>query len=119
MERSSCHIRVRSLWFEVFDNMAAPLEARVKMVWRLSDRVYSHVYALKGFSDGSPDYGGGASAFLNFDPQMERSIERLSTTRNICSELLFASVWISMDGQPISLLLGNFRICRVTLAGTA
>ncbi len=49
-----------------FDNMAAPLEARVKMVWRLSDRIYTDVYALKGFSDGSPDYGGGASVFFEF-----------------------------------------------------
>ena len=49
-----------------FDNMAAPLEARVKVVWRFSERAYTDVYALKGFSDGSPDYGGGASVFIEF-----------------------------------------------------
>jgi hypothetical protein len=51
---------------KLFDSMAAPLEARVKVEWRFSERAYTDVYALKGFSDGSPDYGGGASVFVEF-----------------------------------------------------
>ena len=50
----------------LFDGMSAPLEARLKMVWRFGERTYTDVYALKGLSDGSPDYGGGASVFFEF-----------------------------------------------------
>ena len=50
----------------LFKDMSAPLEARLKMVWRFGERTYTDVYALKGFSDGSPDYGGGASVFVEF-----------------------------------------------------
>lgn len=51
---------------ELFDGLSAPLEARVKTVWRFGERTYTDVYVLKGFSDGSPDYGGGASLFFEF-----------------------------------------------------
>ncbi len=50
----------------LFSDMSAPLEARLKMVWRFGDRMYTDVFALKGLSDGSPDYGGGASVFFEF-----------------------------------------------------
>lgn len=30
------------------------------------ERAYTNVYALKGFSDESSDYGGGASIFVEF-----------------------------------------------------
>lgn len=49
-----------------FDGLSAPLEARLKTVWRFAERTYTEVYALKGFSDGSPDYGGGVSVFMEF-----------------------------------------------------
>jgi hypothetical protein len=50
----------------LFEGMAAPLEARLKTVWRFGERTYMDVYILKGFSDGSPDYGGGMSVFVEF-----------------------------------------------------
>ena len=50
----------------LFDGMEAPLEARLKVVWRFGARTYTEAYALKGFSDGSPDYGGGVSLFKEF-----------------------------------------------------
>ncbi len=50
----------------LFDGISAPLEARLKTVWRFREHTYSEVYALKGFSDGSPDYGGGVSVFTEF-----------------------------------------------------
>lgn len=50
----------------LFDGMSAPVEGRLKMVRRFGERTYADVYALKGFSDGSPDYGGGATVFLEF-----------------------------------------------------
>lgn len=50
----------------LFDGLSAPLEARLKMVWRFGKQTYTEAYALKGFSDGSPDYGGGVSAFREF-----------------------------------------------------
>lgn len=50
----------------LFEGMSAPLEARLKMVWRFGERTYSETYALKGLSDGSPDYGGGISIFKEF-----------------------------------------------------
>lgn len=50
----------------LYDGMEAPLEARLKMVWRFGERTYAEAYALKGFSDGSPDYGGGVSVFKEF-----------------------------------------------------
>ena len=50
----------------LFDGMSAPLEVRARMVWRFGERTYTDVYALKGFSDGSPDYGGGASVVVEF-----------------------------------------------------
>lgn len=50
----------------LFDGLSAPLEARLKMVWRFGERTYTDVYALKGFSNGSPDYGGGVSVFVEF-----------------------------------------------------
>jgi hypothetical protein len=49
-----------------FDGMDAPLDVRLKGVWRFGERTYTEVYALKGFSDGSPDYGGGVSVFAEF-----------------------------------------------------
>jgi hypothetical protein len=49
-----------------FEGTAAPLEARLKAVWRFGERTYTEAYALKGFSDGSPDYGGGISVFMEF-----------------------------------------------------
>lgn len=51
---------------KLFDGMSAPLEVRVKMSWRFSDQMYTDVYALRGLSDGSSDYGGGASVFVEF-----------------------------------------------------
>lgn len=60
---TSAYTRVGSA---LFDGMSAPLEARVKTVWRFGDKMYSELYALKGFSDGSPDYGGGISLFREF-----------------------------------------------------
>lgn len=51
---------------KLFDSMAPPLETRAKLVWRFSERAYTDIYALKGLSDGSPDYGGGASVFYEF-----------------------------------------------------
>lgn len=50
----------------LFDGMTAPREARLKMLWRFGERTYTDVYGLKGFSDGSPDYGGGVSVFMEF-----------------------------------------------------
>jgi hypothetical protein len=50
----------------LFDGLSAPLEARAKVMWRFSERAYTELYALKGFSDGSPDYGGGVSLFREF-----------------------------------------------------
>lgn len=49
-----------------FSGYSAPLEARIKASWRFAERTYTDVYALKGFSDGSPDYGGGVSVFVEF-----------------------------------------------------
>lgn len=49
-----------------FDGMSAPFEARIKTSWRFAERTYTDLYALKGFSDGSPDYGGGISLFMEF-----------------------------------------------------
>ena len=49
-----------------FDGMSAPFEARIKTSWRFTEQTYTDVYALKGFSDGSPDYGGGVSVFTEF-----------------------------------------------------
>jgi hypothetical protein len=49
-----------------FDGMDAPLDIRLKSVWRFGKRTYTEVYALKGLSDGSPDYGGGVSVFAEF-----------------------------------------------------
>jgi hypothetical protein len=49
-----------------FDGIAAPLEGRLKLVWRFAAHTYTDVYALKGFSAGSPDYGGGAAVFMEF-----------------------------------------------------
>lgn len=49
-----------------FEGADAPLEARLKAAWRFNDRTYTEAYALKGFSDGSPDYGGGISVFMEF-----------------------------------------------------
>jgi hypothetical protein len=68
---------------KLFDNMEAPLEARVKIVWRFSDRAYTDIYALKGFSDGSPDFGGGASVFLSLDKQLNDHINYWSKTELI------------------------------------
>lgn len=50
----------------LFDGMSAPFEARIKTSWRFAERTYTDLYALKGFSDGSPDYGGGISLFMEF-----------------------------------------------------
>ena len=50
----------------LFDSLSAPLEARLKTVWRFGERTYIEAFALKGFSDGSPDYGGGISLFREF-----------------------------------------------------
>lgn len=50
----------------LFDGLSAPLEARAKVMWRFSERAYTELYAFKGFSDGSPDYGGGVSVFREF-----------------------------------------------------
>lgn len=50
----------------LFDGLSAPLEARLKTVWRFGERAYTEVYAHKGLSDGSPDYGGGISVFREF-----------------------------------------------------
>lgn len=50
----------------LFDGLSAPLETRAKVMWRFSERTYTELYALKGFSDGSPDYGGGISLFREF-----------------------------------------------------
>lgn len=49
-----------------FEGMTSPLEARLKMVWRFEERTFTEAYALKGLSDGSPDYGGGVSIFREF-----------------------------------------------------
>jgi len=49
-----------------FEGMSAPLEARLKMVWRFEEKTFTEAYALKGLSDGSPDYGGGVSIFREF-----------------------------------------------------
>lgn len=50
----------------LFEGMSAPLEARLKTVWRFGKRLYTEAYALKGLSDGSPDYGGGFAVFREF-----------------------------------------------------
>ena len=50
----------------MYTGMSAPLDARLKMVWRFAERTYTDVYALKGFSDGSADYGGGISIITEF-----------------------------------------------------
>lgn len=49
-----------------FDGLASPFEVRLKTSWRFTERTYTDVYILKGFSDGSPDYGGGTSVFVEF-----------------------------------------------------
>lgn len=49
-----------------FDGMAAPLEIRLKTVWAFNESTSSEVYLLKGFSDGSPEYGGGIAFFVEF-----------------------------------------------------
>lgn len=50
----------------LFEGMSAPLEARLKTVWRFGERLYTEAYLLKGLSDGSPDYGGGFAVFREF-----------------------------------------------------
>jgi hypothetical protein len=50
----------------LFEGTTAPLEARLKVSWRFGEKTYTDLYALKGFGDGSPDYGGGASLFVEF-----------------------------------------------------
>ncbi|MDD2898697.1 MAG: hypothetical protein PHI31_08270 [Desulfuromonadaceae bacterium] len=50
----------------LFDGMSAPLEARLKMSWRFGKKTYTDAYVLKGFGDGSPDYGGGVAVFAEF-----------------------------------------------------
>lgn len=50
----------------MYTGMSAPLDARLKMVWRFAERTYTDAYALKGFSDGSADYGGGVSVVTEF-----------------------------------------------------
>lgn len=50
----------------LFDSLSPPLEARLKTVWHFGERTYAEAYALKGLSDGSPDYGGGVSVFREF-----------------------------------------------------
>lgn len=60
---TSVYMRLGSTMFE---GMSAPVEGRLKMVWRIAEKTYTDIYALKGFSDGSPDYGGGASIFMEF-----------------------------------------------------
>lgn len=50
----------------LFEGMSAPLEARLKTVWRFGERLYTEAYVLKGLSDGSPDYGGGFAVFREF-----------------------------------------------------
>lgn len=50
----------------LFSGLSAPLEARLKLAWRFTDRITADAYVLKGFSDGSPDYGGGLSIFTEF-----------------------------------------------------
>lgn len=50
----------------LYDGATEPLEARLKLSWRFAEKTYTDVYALKGFGDGSPDYGGGASVFVEF-----------------------------------------------------
>jgi len=50
----------------IAEGMSAPLEARLKTVWRFAELLYLDAYAAKGFSDGSPDYSGGISVFVEF-----------------------------------------------------
>lgn len=47
-----------------FDGMSAPLELRFKTVWGFGENTASEFYLLTGLSDGSPDYGGGISFFV-------------------------------------------------------
>ncbi|MEI7816634.1 MAG: transporter [Desulfuromonadales bacterium] len=49
-----------------FNDMSAPLEVRLKTVWRFAERTYTEVYALRGLSNGSPDFGVGATVFFEF-----------------------------------------------------
>jgi len=49
-----------------FAGMASPLEMRLKTVWALGEKSSTEFYLLKGISDGSPNYGGGISFFVNF-----------------------------------------------------
>lgn len=60
---TSSYARVGST---VFDGMEAPLDIRLKSVWRFAERLNSEAYLLKGLSDGSPDYGGGVAIFVEF-----------------------------------------------------
>lgn len=60
---TSAYMRLGS---KMYEGMSAPVEGRLKMVWRFAEKTYTDIYALKGFSDGSPDYGGGASIFMEF-----------------------------------------------------
>lgn len=60
---TSTYVRFGS---SLFDGISAPLEARLKTVWRFGERTFTEAYALKGFSDGSPEYGGGISVFMEF-----------------------------------------------------
>lgn len=48
------------------DGLDAPLEARLKVVIDWTQQLSSEAYLIKGFSDGSPDYGGGFSLMVAF-----------------------------------------------------
>lgn len=60
---TSAYARVGST---IFDGMEAPLEVRLKSVWRFAQRFNTEAYLLKGVSEGSPDYGGGLLVFVEF-----------------------------------------------------
>lgn len=60
---TSAYARVGST---VFDGIEAPLDIRLKSVWRFAERLNSEAYLLKGLSDGSPDFGGGVAIFVEF-----------------------------------------------------
>jgi hypothetical protein len=49
-----------------FDGLDAPLDVRLKTVWKISDNNTTEMYLLKGVSDGSPDYGAGISFYVSF-----------------------------------------------------
>jgi len=49
-----------------FDGLDAPLDVRLKTVWKISDNNTTEVYLLKGVSDGSPDFGAGISFYVSF-----------------------------------------------------